>query len=336
MRKPSGRTWTGLLQQLSPHRWKRSLWLAGFLFVALLAGSVACDRKNRILAPTVGDLTLQVDGPVVRVRWTRLPTGSGSIVMRKLTLPPEGPNDTTAAIVYQGSGSEATDSLIALEPNTATNPHTYHYAVFPCDAGRPCVGNPSRATLAPTLLQCLRGGGYTIWWRHSSADVCADRLDLGTAATTSVPNWWKSCASDCPPSGTATARQLSAVGVAEATALGQTLDALQVPIGRVISSEYCRCFRTAELMDFGPVEQDSSISFFVYDEANRCAHSYERIQQIPAAGTNTALIGHAGFSGLCETIGSLEWSEAAIFKPSPAGGATLVARLMWEDWAQLP
>jgi hypothetical protein len=104
-----------------------------------------------------------------------------------------------------------------------------------------------------------------------------------------------------------------------------------------VSSEFCRNVGTAVLMDFGPmIEERSDITYFVYDEANRCTNSYALIAEVPAAGTNTALIGHAGFTGTCPVLGALAWSEAAIFKPDGIGGQTLVARLLWNEWSALP
>jgi phosphohistidine phosphatase SixA len=125
--------------------------------------------------------------------------------------------------------------------------------------------------------------------------------------------------------------------VMEARAIGQAFDALGIPVGRVISSEYCRCIRSAELNDFGPIiEQDSTITYFVYDEANRCAHSMERIGELPGRGTNTGIIGHAGFNGPCPTLAELAWGEAAIYKPKGDGTAELITRVLWNGWTGLP
>jgi hypothetical protein len=86
-------------------------------------------------------------------------------------------------------------------------------------------------------------------------------------------------------------------------------------------------------MDFGPtIELSQGITYWVYDEVNRCASSMALIAEVPAAGTNTALIGHAGFS--CAILGSLQWSEAAIFKPNGMGGSDFMERLLWNQWPQ--
>lgn len=304
----------------------------GLVASFLLGSALAAADPN----PAPANLTLWVQGSDIRLSWIAPQAASGNRqvrLLRRLNTPPAGPQDPAADLLYAGPATQYVDQLTALLPNFNTL-RVYYYSVFGCDlAGTPCETLGSHAALAPTLVECLRGGGYTIHWRHADADVCSDHLELGTAANPVVPNWWRSCDANC---GTATARQLNAVGVQRATAIGQRIRSLGIPIGRVVSSEYCRCLQTAESMDFGPaIETSTGITYFVYDEPNRCATSYDWIETVPAAGTNTALIGHAGFSGSCPTLGSLAWSECAIFKPDGQGGSTLIGRLLWNQWEEL-
>lgn len=53
----------------------------------------------------------------------------------------------------------------------------------------------------------------------------------------------------------ATQRPLSARGRQQAAALGETWRRRGVPVGRVLSSQWCRCLDTASLMNIGPVEE---------------------------------------------------------------------------------
>jgi phosphohistidine phosphatase SixA len=292
------------------------------------------------LNPTEAPVALlaAIAGADVELSWIPPSAISGNThvkVLRRLNTPPVDADDPLADEIFFGTAHEGTDAVTDLLPDTSTTSRLYHYAAFGCTSGGSCEPNGSRTAIAPTLVEVLRAGGYVLHWRHSAADVCTDHQELGTAATTMVPDWWTSCDAHCPtPStGTATARQLNATGVMEATALGETFDGLGISIGRVISSEYCRNFTTAELMDFGPpIELSQGITYWVYDEVNRCANSMALIAEVPAAGTNTALIGHAGFS--CSILGSLAWSEAAIFKPDGMGGAEFIARLLWNQWPE--
>ena len=285
------------------------------------------------------DLGVEIVGGEVELAW-KAPTSPAYPnvrVVRTLNAPPSGPDDPAATTVYSGSASAAVEDLRALTPDVPSAPRTYHYGVYGCTASATCDGGGVTASITPSLTTCLRGGGYTIFWRHASASVCADRLDLGTAATTSVPGWWKSCDASCPAgmTATATARQLNATGEDEATAIGTTMKARGIPVGRVLASEFCRCMKTAELMSFGPaIEPSPDITYYVYDEANRCAKSMDLLAEAPAAGGNTALVSHAGFT--CPTLDALAWGEAAIYKPDGAGGTSLVARVLWDQWATLP
>jgi phosphohistidine phosphatase SixA len=152
-----------------------------------------------------------------------------------------------------------------------------------------------------------------------------------------VDGWWRSCDAQCPPEGNATARQLNpTAGVLEATTIGDELDLKGIPFGAVLSSEFCRCIQTAEHMDLGPAIQEvAEISFFVYDEANRCAHCYEHIRVLPGIGTNTAIIGHAGFLD-CLVLVDLPMGGAAIFRPDGLGNAEWIVSVPWDGWDDLP
>src|SRR5262249_2027023 len=82
----------------------------------------------------------------------------------------------------------------------------------------------------------LRGDGYVALIRHASAPgPVGDPLDYKL--------------NDCT-----TQRNLSEQGRAEARALGERFRMEQVKVGRVVSSQWCRCRQTAELMNIGAVE----------------------------------------------------------------------------------
>lgn len=278
------------------------------------------------------DLVVVIDGDEVRLAWTNPdPSGgySQALALRRLNAPVDGPEDADATLIFLGTGAATTHPLGDLLPDVPEARRTYHYAVYPCTAGGDCGDVAARATLTPTLAEALRGGGYVIHWRHASADVCVDQF------SSAQPDWWKRCDATCPAGGpvTATARQLNSTGRAESVAIGRAFDILRIPVGRVVSSEFCRNFTTAELMDLGPeIELSPDITYFVYDESNRCSASYALISQVPSAGGNTALIGHAGFPFLCPVLGSLAWAEAAIFKPDGLGGNALVTRVTEDEW----
>jgi len=86
------------------------------------------------------------------------------------------------------------------------------------------------------IARRLRGDGHVALIRHSVApggagDPAGFRLD------------------DCK-----TQRNLSDQGRADARALGERFRSQQVKVGKIFSSQWCRCRQTAELMNIGPVE----------------------------------------------------------------------------------
>lgn len=289
------------------------------------------------VAPTPTGLAATVAARTVDLTWSG--AAPRMRLLRRLDAPPASAADPVATVVFDGAATSAADDLTRLLPSVPESPRSYHYAVFGCSSGGACEPVGSRTTLAPTLVEALRGGGYVLHWRHAAASVCADNLALGTAATTSSPGWWRSCDASCPAGGpvTATARQLDASGVQQGTTIGAELRTRGIPFGRVVTSEYCRCRGTAELMNLGPaIEESQGLTYFVYDEAGRCGAVHALLGEQPAAGSNTALVGHAGFASECEGVGALAWGEAAVYKPDGGGGAQLITRVLATGWAGLP
>ncbi|MFN2427854.1 MAG: hypothetical protein ABR587_15565, partial [Candidatus Binatia bacterium] len=301
--------------------------------VFLAFASARIDGSSPDGAPDA--LSAQINGAVIELEWIAPAPASGNTqvrLLRRLNLEPSGPEDPSAVVVFEGSADDsAADDLTDLLPNTSGTTRTYHYAAYGCDVDS-CEATGSHTTLTPTVRNVLRAGGYVVHWRHASADVCSDSTHLGKADVTMVPDWWKSCDDNC---GTATARQLNAAGLAESIAIGDDFATLGITVGRVISSEFCRNVETAALMDFGPViEESQELTFFVYDEAQRCSNTFVMLGEEPAPGTNTALIGHSG--NACVPLSSLAWSEAAIYKPDGMGGATFIDRVTHDAWLTLP
>jgi len=307
----------------------------GTLVTDFLAFS-ASRIDGSLSSPNPTGLVAVVDGASIDLTWSLPNPVSGltvARVLRSLNAAPTGPEDGGAQLVFEGASEAASDDLTALLPNTTASPRVYHYAVYACDLDSNCEGTGSHTTLTPTVREALVAGGYVVHFRHASADVCSDNQSLGTADTTMFPDWWKSCDTACGT--TATARQLNAAGVAESIAIGDAFATLEITVGRVLTSEYCRNFTTAALMDFGPVvEESQELTYWVYDEASRCSDTFVMLGEAPTPGTNTALIGHAG--NACPPLSALAWAEAAIYKPDGMGGTIFIDRVLQNGWLSLP
>ncbi|MBL8921467.1 MAG: hypothetical protein JNJ54_21585 [Myxococcaceae bacterium] len=282
------------------------------------------------LTPTNFTATLSPDGQLVQLGWVNADAGTLTSVRvtRVLT---EARSDGGAMVgapvqVFEGLSTSASERVDALLPSTSPA-RTYTYSAVGCSSVGCETAGPT-ATLTLTLKQALRGGGYTISWRHASADVCNDRTSLCPAtpppgqtcaqavASTSAADWWKTCLAD-PPTCSTNARQLNPVSAPnETAAVNGWFTANGVTVGRVLTSEFCRCFTTAQQFSFGPtLEYSADLTFFVHEESLRCAKTMALLNQLPSQGTNTAMVTHAGFT--CPTLDTLAWAEAAIYKPQP-------------------
>lgn len=58
----------------------------------------------------------------------------------------------------------------------------------------------------------------------------------------------------------ATQRNLTDKGRAQAVAAGERMRAQNIPVGKVLSSQWCRCRDTASLMNLGPVETSATFN----------------------------------------------------------------------------
>jgi len=86
------------------------------------------------------------------------------------------------------------------------------------------------------LWSALRAGGHVALIRHA-----------GTVGGSGDPPGFK--LDDC-----STQRNLTLKGRAEARRLGDTFRVQEVPVGRVLSSQWCRCIETVALMGLPPPE----------------------------------------------------------------------------------
>lgn len=111
---------------------------------------------------------------------------------------------------------------------------------------------PTRADNA--AWAALRDGGAIAIMRHALAPGTGDpsHFTLG----------------DC-----STQRNLDDRGRAQAMAIGQAFRANGVDIDRVLSSEWCRCLETAELLGLGEVEPLTALNSFFADRSTRSAQT---------------------------------------------------------------
>ena len=188
-------------------------------------------------------------------------------------------------------------------------------------AAQPGDADAQQALSGGALLKALQRGGQVIYFRH--ADTGPAYLEQGVDLTR--------CDSQ---------RNLNGAGRAQSRDIGSQFRRLRIPLGEVLSSEFCRCRETAELA-FGRYAVDPLLT-----GVSRSAESADRrieatvalkmmLAKTPAAGVNTVLISHGFNLWDAEGFHLGTQGEAAIYRPDGAGGYVLLARLRPGEWAEL-
>ena len=129
------------------------------------------------------------------------------------------------------------------------------------------------------LVEELREGGHVIFIRHVRTEKdYADQVDAVMG--------------DC-----STQRTLSEGGWRDARTMADAFQDLEIPVGDVISSQYCRAWQTADLI-FGVYDKTSDLNFEPaenYSDAQFAAmrdRVVPHLAKVPPAGVNTILVGH--------------------------------------------
>jgi phosphohistidine phosphatase SixA len=176
-----------------------------------------------------------------------------------------------------------------------------------------------------SLVEALRQGGYVIYFRHAATDWSQD--DHLTAE-----GEWTSC-------DPARMRQLSDQGRTQARRIGEAIRRLKIPVGRMLSSEYCRARQTAELMDLGPVKPTVDImnmraAHLVGGRETVVDRARTQLGRLPDNDTNTVLVGHGNLMRAATGAYTGE-AGAGVFEPLGDGNFQLVAQVAPDQWTQL-
>ena len=169
---------------------------------------------------------------------------------------------------------------------------------------------PSAAqAAAESVWDRLRAGGLVIMLRHANAPGTGDPAGFRV--------------DDC-----ATQRNLSAEGRAQAAALGAAFRERGVPVGRVVSSRWCRAIDTARLA-FGSAEIVPALDslFGRRDQAEaQNAEIRAIIRSWSSRDTNLVMVTHnaniAALTGL-----STADAEAIVVRPEPGDRLEVIGRV---------
>ena len=180
------------------------------------------------------------------------------------------------------------------------------------------VAAAAQALSGAALVKSLQGGGYVIVMRHaSSPGVVPDK-----------PN-----PDNVPPE-----RQLDEKGRSTATAMGDALRRLKIPIGEVLTSSTYRARETARLAQLpnprsapelgeGPQSMQGAVA------PAQTEWLQKKVRELPRA-SNTLLLTHVPniTAAFPDATPAAAEGEALVFGSDGKGGARLVGRIKIEEW----
>jgi phosphohistidine phosphatase SixA len=175
------------------------------------------------------------------------------------------------------------------------------------------------------LVKALRAGGYNLYFRHvatewSQSDNVREADD------------WRSC-------DPARMRQLSAAGRRDAQAIGVAMRRLDIPVGDVLASPYCRTVETAKLMELGKVVESVQVmnlrsADYFGGRASVVASAQVLLASAPGLAVNRVIVAHGNVASAA-TPAYPEEGEALVFEPDAAGKFVLRGRITPEEWTRL-
>ena len=177
---------------------------------------------------------------------------------------------------------------------------------------------PSESLTGAALLQTLRGGGLILYFRHTSTDF---------GQNDDAMSGYEDCARQ---------RNLTDNGRDEARRIGAAIKRLDIPIGDVLASPFCRTRETAQLI-FGRATVAPAVRGGPSrpETNDRYAELRKLLSTPPRAGTNLAIASHGNpFRAVTDTQYLAE-GEAAVIRPLGAQGFRIVARIPKDGWDAL-
>lgn len=172
------------------------------------------------------------------------------------------------------------------------------------------------------LVNALKQGGYVIYIRHAQTEKdYADQV--------------KAVMGNC-----STQRVLSEAGWKQAKGIGEAFRKYDIPVDKVISSQYCRAWQTADLA-FGKYEKNADLNFPKAEDytpeqvAQMKAQLTPMLTAAPTQGKNTAIVGHDDLFEAATGIYPDPQGMTYVVKPDGKGGFELIANILPEEWGKL-
>ncbi len=178
---------------------------------------------------------------------------------------------------------------------------------------------------ADSLLRELNKGGMVLFMRHGeTGPAYADRS--------------QAVIGDCN-----TQRNLNALGREQNEKMAMALKQLRVPVGKVLTSDFCRSWQTAEAL-FGKTGYTVTNKLTVplsYPGVSKSDTDLNNtnlnalLSEKPAAGTNTFLVSHGINVQLATGYHPNIQGEVVVFRPEGNGKYARMGSLLPDDWSRL-
>lgn len=167
----------------------------------------------------------------------------------------------------------------------------------------------------PQLLAALRAGGLVVYFRHAATDFGQNDEQM---------TGYEDCARQ---------RNLTDAGRAEARRIGVAIKRLEIPVGEVLASPFCRTLETARLI-FGRAEATAAVRGGPArpDTADRYAELRKLLSTPTAAGVDLAIVSHGNPFVAVAGLPYLAEGEAAVIRPLGAQGFVILARIAKDGW----
>ena len=120
--------------------------------------------------------------------------------------------------------------------------------------------DPEPAELTPMPTASAQTAEEMLWEKLAQADEATYVVLLRHALAPGTGDPASFQLNDC-----STQRNLSEAGREQSIAIGDAFRSRDIPVIEVLSSQWCRCLETAELMNIGPVEAFPALNSFFRD-----------------------------------------------------------------------
>ncbi|NRA64232.1 MAG: histidine phosphatase family protein [Pseudobacteriovorax sp.] len=170
-------------------------------------------------------------------------------------------------------------------------------------------------------IDMLQEGGNVIYFRHAKTE--RDYADQVSA----------------DPNNCATQRVLSEEGWNDALRIGEAFRRLAIPVGDVLSSQYCRAWKTASLA-FGKYAKNADFNFLPFEDytPEQVELMRERVGpyliQSPEAGLNTIIVAHDDPFEAVTGIYPEPQGIGFVLRPDGNGGFKILGSVAPSEWGQ--